>query len=55
MRVVIWGARGSLPTPGLDTLRYGGNTSCVQVTLEDGKATGRVPGTLLRGPGARAA
>src|SRR5437899_4729800 len=26
-----------------------------QVTLEDGKATGRVPGTLLRGPGARPA
>ena len=26
-----------------------------EVTLEDGKATGRVPGTLLRGPGARAA
>ncbi len=25
-----------------------------EVTLEDGKATGRVPGTLLRGPGARA-
>jgi len=26
-----------------------------EVTLEDGKATGRVPGALLRGPGARAA
>jgi phosphoribosyl 1,2-cyclic phosphodiesterase len=36
MRIVVWGARGSLPTPGHETLRYGGNTSCVQVTLEDG-------------------
>jgi phosphoribosyl 1,2-cyclic phosphodiesterase len=36
MRVRIWGARGSIPAPGPDTARYGGNTSCVQVTLSDG-------------------
>lgn len=36
MRLKIWGARGSIPTPGPETMRYGGNTSCVQVTLGDG-------------------
>jgi phosphoribosyl 1,2-cyclic phosphodiesterase len=36
VRVRIWGARGSIPAPGPDTARYGGNTSCVQVTLSDG-------------------
>ena len=36
MRVRIWGARGSIPAPGPDTARYGGNTSCVQVTMSDG-------------------
>jgi phosphoribosyl 1,2-cyclic phosphodiesterase len=36
MRVRIWGARGSIPAPGPRTARYGGNTSCVQVTLSDG-------------------
>jgi phosphoribosyl 1,2-cyclic phosphodiesterase len=36
VRVRIWGARGSIPAPGPDTARYGGNTSCVQVTLADG-------------------
>jgi phosphoribosyl 1,2-cyclic phosphodiesterase len=36
VRVRIWGARGSIPAPGPRTARYGGNTSCVQVTLSDG-------------------
>ncbi len=39
VRVRFWGVRGSIPAPGPDTLRYGGNTSCV--TLE---AASRVPG-----------
>lgn len=30
-RVTVWGARGSIPTPGPHTARYGGNTSCVAV------------------------
>jgi phosphoribosyl 1,2-cyclic phosphodiesterase len=29
--VRFWGVRGSIPTPGKDTVRYGGNTSCVEV------------------------
>jgi phosphoribosyl 1,2-cyclic phosphodiesterase len=36
VKVKIWGARGSIPAPGPRTARYGGNTSCVQVTLSDG-------------------
>jgi phosphoribosyl 1,2-cyclic phosphodiesterase len=33
MKVRFWGVRGSLPTPGRSTVRYGGNTSCVEVRL----------------------
>jgi phosphoribosyl 1,2-cyclic phosphodiesterase len=36
MRVRVWGCRGSIAAPGPDTIRYGGNTSCVEVRLEDG-------------------
>ncbi len=36
MRVRFWGTRGSLPKPGPTTLRYGGNTSCVEVRADDG-------------------
>ena len=31
MRLKFWGVRGSIPTPGPTTLRYGGNTSCIEV------------------------
>lgn len=31
MRAKIWGSRGSIASPGADTARYGGNTSCVEV------------------------
>jgi len=36
MLINIGGSRGSLPSPGADMLRYGGDTACVQVTLSDG-------------------
>ena len=36
MRVRFWGTRGSIATPGPDTVRFGGNTSCVEVTTNDG-------------------
>jgi len=32
--VSFWGVRGSLPVPGPDTAVYGGNTSCVQITID---------------------
>lgn len=31
MRVKFWGVRGSYPVPGDSTLKYGGNTACVEV------------------------
>ena len=31
MKVRFWGTRGSIPTPGPSTVRYGGNTACVEV------------------------
>ncbi len=31
LSVRCWGTRGSVPTPGSQTARYGGNTSCVEV------------------------
>jgi phosphoribosyl 1,2-cyclic phosphodiesterase len=33
-RLKIWGVRGSIPVPGPTTLRYGGNTTCVEVRAE---------------------
>jgi phosphoribosyl 1,2-cyclic phosphodiesterase len=33
MLVKFWGVRGSTPTPQAENLRYGGNTSCVEVTI----------------------
>ena len=36
MKIRFWGTRGSIPSPGPSTLRYGGNTSCVEVRLQDG-------------------
>ena len=31
MKVTIWGCRGSMPSPGPEKIKYGGNTSCVQL------------------------
>ena len=36
MLVRFYGTRGSLPTPGPSTVRYGGNTSCVMVRSQSG-------------------
>jgi len=32
-KVCFWGVRGSYPTPGPNTLRHGGNTSCIEVQV----------------------
>lgn len=37
MVLTFHGVRGSIATPGPDTVRYGGNTSCVHVELSDGR------------------
>ena len=36
MKVRFWGVRGSIPAPGPHTLRYGGNTTCIEVRSDDG-------------------
>ena len=36
MRIRFWGVRGSIPAPGPETNRYGGNTSCVSVHAKSG-------------------
>jgi phosphoribosyl 1,2-cyclic phosphodiesterase len=33
LRIKFWGVRGSYPTPGAGTVRYGGNTACVEIRL----------------------
>ncbi len=48
MKARVWGCRGSLATPGADTLRYGGNTSCVEVRLDDGSVIVLDAGTGIR-------
>jgi len=36
MEIRVWGTRGSLTTPGRETVRYGGSTTCLEVRLADG-------------------
>jgi phosphoribosyl 1,2-cyclic phosphodiesterase len=36
-RLTFWGTRGSIPTPGPQTMRYGGNTACISITGSDGR------------------
>lgn len=48
MRVTFYGVRGSVPAPGPQTARYGGNTSCVEVRLADGSTLALDAGTGLR-------
>ena len=33
--VDFWGVRGSVPSPGSETIRYGGNTSCISITVDN--------------------
>ncbi len=35
MKVKFWGTRGSIATPGQDTVKYGGNTACVEVSDDE--------------------
>ena len=55
MIATIWGSRGSLATPGRDTLEYGGNTACVEVVLDDGTRIVLDAGTGIRELGLRLA
>ncbi|MGD9211391.1 MAG: MBL fold metallo-hydrolase [Desulfobacteraceae bacterium] len=35
MKITFWGVRGSIPCPGPNTVKYGGNTACIGIELED--------------------
>jgi len=48
MKVRFWGVRGSVPAPGPDTVRYGGNTTCIQVTTDGGHEIILDAGTGMR-------
>jgi len=51
MKLKVWGARGSIPAPGPETMRYGGNTSCIELTLSDGSTLILDSGTGIRNLG----
>jgi phosphoribosyl 1,2-cyclic phosphodiesterase len=55
MQVTIWGCRGSVAVSGPDTVRYGGNTPCVEVRLADGTPLVLDAGTGIRQLGAKLA
>ncbi|HEY9325391.1 MAG TPA: MBL fold metallo-hydrolase, partial [Candidatus Limnocylindria bacterium] len=48
MKIRFWGTRGSIPTPGPNTVRYGGNTACVEVRDSSGALLVLDAGTGLR-------
>ena len=52
MKARIWGCRGSLSTPGAATVRYGGNTSCIEVRTSTGALVVLDAGTGVRSLGA---
>ena len=49
--VTFWGTRGSIPTPGAHTARYGGNTPCVAVESAGGELVILDAGTGIRALG----
>ncbi len=51
MRITFWGTRGSIPSPGPETVRYGGNTSCVAVETSEGRTIILDAGSGIRGLG----
>lgn len=51
MKVKIWGCRGSIPAPGPATLRYGGNSTCLEVRTAAGQILVIDAGSGLRNLG----
>jgi phosphoribosyl 1,2-cyclic phosphodiesterase len=39
MKIKVWGCRGTLPTPGTNTIKYGGNTTCIEIRNQDNYPT----------------
>jgi phosphoribosyl 1,2-cyclic phosphodiesterase len=48
VKVKFWGTRGSIATPGPTTVRFGGNTTCLEILLEDGARIVLDAGTGIR-------
>ncbi|MFN7971683.1 MAG: MBL fold metallo-hydrolase [Acidobacteriota bacterium] len=48
MRIKFWGTRGSIPICEADSIRYGGNTTCVEVRTSDGELIVLDAGTGIR-------
>jgi phosphoribosyl 1,2-cyclic phosphodiesterase len=55
MHLIFWGVRGSYPVPGPATVRYGGQTSCVEVRTAQGECLIVDAGTGLRALGQKLA
>ena len=53
MKITFYGVRGSIPSPGYDTYRYGGNTSCVHIETASGQDLVLDAGTGIRNLGKR--
>jgi phosphoribosyl 1,2-cyclic phosphodiesterase len=53
VRVTLFGTRGSVPAPGPETARYGGNTASVEVRADDGTVLVLDAGTGIRRLGAQ--
>lgn len=48
MKLRFWGTRGSIPSPGPSTVKYGGNTACLQLTGENSECIILDAGTGIR-------
>jgi phosphoribosyl 1,2-cyclic phosphodiesterase len=51
MRLKVWGTRGSISTPGKETVRYGGNTPCIELRLLEDELIILDAGTGIRNLG----
>lgn len=51
MKIKFWGVRGTIPTPGPTTLRYGGRTPCIEIMTDDNQVILLDAGTGIRNAG----
>lgn len=48
MKIKFWGVRGSIPVSGKQYLKYGGDTTCVEITTADGETIIIDAGSAIR-------
>jgi phosphoribosyl 1,2-cyclic phosphodiesterase len=53
IQLKFWGVRGSIPTPQIDNLGYGGNTSCLELRLHDNQSIIFDAGSGMRNLGSK--